>query len=669
MTDAGAQAAFSTTSPPQDDLARHAASSPLGVAPASRHVMGTAADGHRPDHVGRVPRAAAVGRRQRPGLRLVGVRHRLGLQPHPHPRGAVPSRALARWPAGHQASDTRVRYPPGRGGPAGDDARRRAQGPRPAGGGGRSPSGARRRRRPRRGRPLRRVRQRPAHGARGLGRARELAGPRVDRPGRRRRRRRDTVAAGRRGRRRARRALRHLRHVPGRPPVALRRARHPGHRPEQGAFATYKAAGADELLPLPDGLDPRAAALAEPLAVALHGIHQGGVEPGHRVLVLGAGPIGALSIAALRALGRRRRPLRRAGRAPPGAGRGGRRHLGRPPRPTSWCRASPSPASWSTTPSTSCSSAPARPRPWRRAWPSWCGAARSCSSAPGSSRRGSTRTASCSTRLVITGAFTYDDGGFDEALGLLAVRRAARSTRCSSRTRCGSTASSTPCATSPRAAWPARCWCARDRARRSPRRPRFNHVAMSVAAGRARRRRPGRPDRASTATCSASRSTRTSPRTGSGSCSGPTATSSSCSSSPRTTPMAAPRLDHFGLSVVEPRRLRGGRPPGGRVEGQGARRRRPHRADGRGVRRRPPPPQLLRPLPPPPDGRDPALRVPVLSSSSLASRARATIRLAANSCDARRPPLAGGGTGSLSRKRAVARLRADGAGRDGRPRR
>jgi (R,R)-butanediol dehydrogenase/meso-butanediol dehydrogenase/diacetyl reductase len=37
--------------------------------------------------------------------------------------------------------------------------------------------------------------------------------------------------------------------------------------------------------------------------VALHGIHQGRAEPGQRVLVLGAGPIGALTIAALRALG------------------------------------------------------------------------------------------------------------------------------------------------------------------------------------------------------------------------------------------------------------------------------------------------------------------------------------------------------------------------------
>ncbi|MEQ1787928.1 MAG: alcohol dehydrogenase catalytic domain-containing protein [Acidimicrobiales bacterium] len=88
----------------------------------------------------------------------------------------------------------------------------------------------------------------------------------------------------------------------GRPSLCATRDT-PGTGSEQGAFAAYKAAAADELLPMPAGLDPRAAALAEPLAVALHAIHQGGARPGHRVLVLGAGPIGALSIAALRALG------------------------------------------------------------------------------------------------------------------------------------------------------------------------------------------------------------------------------------------------------------------------------------------------------------------------------------------------------------------------------
>ncbi len=77
----------------------------------------------------------------------------------------------------------------------------------------------------------------------------------------------------------------------------------PGEGGEQGGFATFKLAPAAELLALPDGLSPRAAALAEPLAVALHGISQSGIEAGQRALVLGAGPIGALTIAALRAMG------------------------------------------------------------------------------------------------------------------------------------------------------------------------------------------------------------------------------------------------------------------------------------------------------------------------------------------------------------------------------
>jgi len=48
MADAGAEATFSTTSPPQHDLELHAGASPLGIVPASRHVMGTARMGPDP---------------------------------------------------------------------------------------------------------------------------------------------------------------------------------------------------------------------------------------------------------------------------------------------------------------------------------------------------------------------------------------------------------------------------------------------------------------------------------------------------------------------------------------------------------------------------------------------------------------------------------------------
>jgi (R,R)-butanediol dehydrogenase / meso-butanediol dehydrogenase / diacetyl reductase len=88
----------------------------------------------------------------------------------------------------------------------------------------------------------------------------------------------------------------------GRPSLCAARDT-PGIGLEQGAFATFKVAPAATLLPMPNGVTPRVAALTEPLAVALHGINRSGVQAGNRALVLGAGPIGALTIAALRARG------------------------------------------------------------------------------------------------------------------------------------------------------------------------------------------------------------------------------------------------------------------------------------------------------------------------------------------------------------------------------
>ncbi len=70
-----------------------------------------------------------------------------------------------------------------------------------------------------------------------------------------------------------------------------------------GAFARYVLVREASLIRLPEGLTSRQAALAEPLAVALHGITRSGAAPGDRVMVIGAGPIGALSIAALVARG------------------------------------------------------------------------------------------------------------------------------------------------------------------------------------------------------------------------------------------------------------------------------------------------------------------------------------------------------------------------------
>jgi len=71
----------------------------------------------------------------------------------------------------------------------------------------------------------------------------------------------------------------------------------------QGAFAEYVLVNARQLHRVPPGLDPRAAALAEPLAVALHAIGRSGVRAGGTALVTGAGPLGCLHVAAMKALG------------------------------------------------------------------------------------------------------------------------------------------------------------------------------------------------------------------------------------------------------------------------------------------------------------------------------------------------------------------------------
>jgi len=54
-------------------------------------------------------------------------------------------------------------------------------------------------------------------------------------------------------------------------------------------------------LPIPAGMSFNEAALAEPLAVAMHSLRLASIRPGETVAVIGAGPIGLLTIAALRA--------------------------------------------------------------------------------------------------------------------------------------------------------------------------------------------------------------------------------------------------------------------------------------------------------------------------------------------------------------------------------
>jgi L-iditol 2-dehydrogenase len=71
----------------------------------------------------------------------------------------------------------------------------------------------------------------------------------------------------------------------------------------RGGLAEYMTAPASSLHLLPDGLPPEAGNLAEPLAVCVRGTRLAQVGVGTRVLILGAGTIGLLSIITARAAG------------------------------------------------------------------------------------------------------------------------------------------------------------------------------------------------------------------------------------------------------------------------------------------------------------------------------------------------------------------------------
>ncbi|MGB9307200.1 MAG: zinc-binding dehydrogenase [Mycobacterium sp.] len=70
-----------------------------------------------------------------------------------------------------------------------------------------------------------------------------------------------------------------------------------------GAYAERMLLSAPLLLPIPNGLDPKHAALAEPMAVGLHAVNKSKIEPAEAALVIGCGPIGIAIIAALRMRG------------------------------------------------------------------------------------------------------------------------------------------------------------------------------------------------------------------------------------------------------------------------------------------------------------------------------------------------------------------------------
>ncbi len=88
----------------------------------------------------------------------------------------------------------------------------------------------------------------------------------------------------------------------GRPSVCLTRPP-PDYLSFGGAFCRYVVVRADHLLRLPDTLSTRAAALTEPTAIAVHTVNLSGATAGDRVLITGAGPVGLLMLAVLRARG------------------------------------------------------------------------------------------------------------------------------------------------------------------------------------------------------------------------------------------------------------------------------------------------------------------------------------------------------------------------------
>ena len=63
----------------------------------------------------------------------------------------------------------------------------------------------------------------------------------------------------------------------------------------EGGMAEYFAHPADMLWKLPDDMPWDLAPMVEPLTIALHGIHRGGLKTGEHVVIIGAGPIGILA--------------------------------------------------------------------------------------------------------------------------------------------------------------------------------------------------------------------------------------------------------------------------------------------------------------------------------------------------------------------------------------
>jgi (R,R)-butanediol dehydrogenase / meso-butanediol dehydrogenase / diacetyl reductase len=82
--------------------------------------------------------------------------------------------------------------------------------------------------------------------------------------------------------------------------------RYIGMGPDGGGFAEFAVVPDRHAFALPNEMSSTHAALVEPFAVGLHGVHSAQVVPGEDVLVVGAGGVGLTTIAWARAMGARR---------------------------------------------------------------------------------------------------------------------------------------------------------------------------------------------------------------------------------------------------------------------------------------------------------------------------------------------------------------------------
>ncbi|MGB3482101.1 MAG: NAD(P)-dependent alcohol dehydrogenase [Mycobacterium sp.] len=73
--------------------------------------------------------------------------------------------------------------------------------------------------------------------------------------------------------------------------------------PIDGAFCKYVTIDDDMAYPVPDSMSDDAAALLEPLSVAVAAMRKAGIVPGSSILIAGAGPIGVICAQAARAFG------------------------------------------------------------------------------------------------------------------------------------------------------------------------------------------------------------------------------------------------------------------------------------------------------------------------------------------------------------------------------